>query len=694
MRDLEYKKELKSLEERMTIALLGYKAGLWEWNTKDNSVYVSPQWKAMLGYADDELPDIMYEWKHWLHPDDYVDVLRSARKAINNKEERVQKIHRLKHKNGHWIWILSRAKLLYKEDGYVSFIGLHTDIQEQKELELKYLQQAQIVDQVHDIVVSTDLQGYITSWNRGATCLLGYTKEEILGKHITLLYLEEDYFNIEASMRILHHHKEFHIETKLLKKDNSTIYVDLSLSLLKGIDDELTGFVGYAQDITKRKKVEFQLEEQRKRLDYLAYHDPLTNLPNRLYFQDALQRLLSKSKRHHEKFAVVFIDLDYFKDINDSFGHKVGDDVLRQVTQLFLQRVRKEDILARLGGDEFALLLENIKSEQDVAICAKNLLEVLKKPIEVGEHSFFLSCSIGISLYPDDATNMKTLLQYADAAMYKSKQTGRAAYTFYEDEMTSAVFKRMVLETELRHALDAQELIVFYQTKMDAMKDSLVGIEALVRWKHPKLGYLAPDEFLPFAKTNGLIVALDRYVIQKALEQFSQWKKKGYTLGVLAFNIERQQLLQTDFVAFIQKVLQQNSINPCEIEFEIAESILMQKPQELETVLEDISALGIQITIDNFGTAYTSLLHLKKLPISKLKIDKSLMKKLTDDEDSTLITKSMILLAKSLHLDVLAEGVETEQQKEFLLDNGCDEIQGFIYTQPMTAQKMEDTFLK
>ncbi len=697
MHTKEYTKEIETFQDKMELALLGYKAGLWEWDTKDNSVTVSSQWKKMLGYENDELPDTLPNWEEFVHPDDIEDIKYSLFNSIKNRKEKGQRVHRERHKDGHWIWVLSRALFIYRDDGSVHIIGLHTDISDQKELELSYYQQAQIIDQVHDIIVSVDLDGHITSWNRGAKKILGYTKNEVLQKDVSILYPKEGttYKNIKKALSILKHNKEFHLETVLRKKDDQTIFVDLSLSVLRDENGILCGFVGYAQDITKRKDIEAQLKKQRINLDYLAHHDILTGLPNRLMFQETLKKVLAKSKRFGKKFAVFFIDLDYFKDINDSFGHEVGDKVLQKVTNLFLDRLRVEDTLARLGGDEFAILIENISDTRGVAVLAHKLLDIFCEPIEVEQHHFYLSCSIGISIFPDDATDEKTLLKHADAAMYTSKEKGRGGYNFYEHHITSNMMRRVVFETQLKDALKSQELVVYFQTQTDTHTNDLIGLEALVRWQHPTLGLIAPHEFLHIAEVTGMIVAIDRYVLNYALSQYSLWQAQGLEPGVLAFNIARQHLIQNDFLEYIETLLKKYNINGECIEFELTEAIIMEKPQDLEPILQGISTLGIQITIDNFGTAYSSLLYLKKLPISKLKIDRSFIQKISsEDSDEGIVTKSTIELAKNFNLHVLAEGVETQEQKEILNRYGCHVVQGYIYTKPMSSQELKELLLQ
>ena len=690
---VEKEQEIFRLNKRMDIALEGYSAGVWEWNLRDDSVYASLQWKQMLGYGE-ELSSHIDSWKERVHPDDFEKIILQIEEVISKREANIHNIHRLKHKSGKWIWVLSRASVIYENDGSVRLIGIHTDISEQKELELKYAHQAQIIEQVHDMVISTDIDGNIISWNRGAENTLGYSQEEILLKNIEYIHLEEDYAKMQKNIAILKEKGEHNADIRLVKKSGDIIFADLSLSLLYDENGIAMGMVGYAQDITERKMAEHKIHKQKKRLQYLAHHDTLTNLPNRLLFNDRLKVSIEKAKRNDMLLAVLFIDLDHFKEINDSFGHDVGDIVLKKVTKLFKERLRKEDTLARLGGDEFALIMESLKTPEDAAVLAESILEIFKRALEVEEYSFYLSCSIGISLYPTDGSNAKNLLKYADAAMYKAKENGRNGYAFYQEEMTQAALKKVVIETELRKAIANNELVVYFQQQMNAVEDRLIGMEALVRWEHPEVGLITPDKFLPVAESSGLIVEVDRYVMKKAISQFVDWYAQGLNPGVLALNISVAQLAKKDFVRFVKSLLKKSECKAEWLEFEITEGGLMRNPADAIKVLQKLSDMGIELAVDDFGTGYSSLSYLKKLPINRLKIDKSFVDELPDDEEDAAITKAVIALAESLNLKVIAEGVENKKQKEFLIANGCVKIQGYLYGKPVCSDVMQEMLLK
>jgi len=443
------------------------------------------------------------------------------------------------------------------------------------------------------------------------------------------------------------------------------------------------------RDISEKAKAQQELLEQKDILDYQAHHDGLTDLPNRVLFNDRLEHGIEVAKRHSMKLALFFIDIDYFKQINDSLGHQVGDKVLIAVAERLKAKIRNEDTLARLGGDEFTIIMEDLKDVEDASLLARKIQEVLTQPIHIEGHTLYISCSIGISIYPKDDTDANNLIKYADAAMYKAKDEGRNNFQFYASEMTEFALERIVMKSSLRDAIDNKEFILYYQPQVDAPTGKLTGMEALIRWQHPKMGLIPPQKFITLAEETGLIVEIDRWVMSTAMEQMTQWYDEDLEPGVLALNLSMRQLRSDDFIDILQKSMKASEFKPEWLEFEVTEGEVMQKPEEGIVKLEEISRMGINITIDDFGTGYSSLAYLKRLPVSKLKIDQSFIAGLPDDKDDVAIVKAIIVLAKSLGLDLVAEGVETDEQKEFLLDSGCKQIQGYYYGEAVPAEEIE-----
>ncbi len=389
------------LNERLELALLGNHDGIFDLNLLDNSVYYSPRWKEMLGYRDDELPNTVATWEALVHPEDKERVWAGIHKHINGETEYYDGVHRLKHKDGSWIWIRDRAKAIFDENGKaLRMIGTHTDITQEKALQLKYIQQAQIIEQIHDSVNTTDMDGFVTSWNRASEEMFGYSANEIVGKHISMLHLEKNLSIFPDARETFMQTGEFRIELELITKSKKTIFVLLTLSLLRDENGTPTNIVGYSQDISKRKKAEAELKEQKDILHHQAHHDSLTGLPNRLLFNDRLEQAIEKAKRSKTNMALLFIDLDHFKEINDSLGHAVGDEILKDVTKRLQETIREEDTLARLGGDEFTIIVENLVQGQDASLLAQKILQVLSEPIIIESHELSVSSSIGLSLFP------------------------------------------------------------------------------------------------------------------------------------------------------------------------------------------------------------------------------------------------------------------------------------------------------
>ncbi len=474
------------------------------------------------------------------------------------------------------------------------------------------------------------------------------------------------------------------------------LYLEVYKAPFYDSEGKVLGTVGTGRDITELKNIQLDLQEslrilekQREQLEFQANHDALTGLPNRVLFMDRLNQFIELSKRTGKVMAVLFIDLDSFKEINDSLGHDIGDKVLVEVSNRMKMHMRSSDTLSRLGGDEFSIILNNLTDTEDITNIIINGMESFKKPFLVDNNTLHISMSVGISLYPNDGDTAHSLLKNADAAMYKAKQNGRNTYSFYDEEMTKKAYERIFLETELRKALKNDELTVYYQPQMNAGNEKVVGMEALVRWIHPEMGMIFPDRFIPLAELTGMIVSLDRVVMTKAIKEFKKWYELGLNPGKISLNLSIKQLEEEDFFDFIKELVESSECLFKNIEFEVTETQVMNNPEESISALRKLNDLGINISIDDFGTGYSSLSYLKRLPINKLKIDKSFVDNLPNDPEDSAITKTIVSLCKSLSLDVIAEGVETQEQKEFLLANGCSLIQGYLYSKPIPAQEMQ-----
>lgn len=440
--------------------------------------------------------------------------------------------------------------------------------------------------------------------------------------------------------------------------------------------------------LIKRKTAE--LSDKAARLEHLANHDPLTSLPNRKLFFSHLKQSLHRAEREDTMLAVLYIDLDQFKQVNDSFGHAIGDEVLKEIAARLAHEIRGEDMIARLGGDEFAVVMESLNEAENTMHCVQRLGSVFKEPVMVQDLHFVLSASIGISLFPQDGTDAHTLLRNADTAMFKAKEAGRGTFQFYVEEMTRHAVERAKLEADLREALEGNGLEVHYQPQIGLKDGQIVGFEALARWRHPELGMLLPGQFIPLAEDSGLILPLGEWVLRTACRQISQWHSEGMQAGFVAVNISAHQLADYALLDVVKKILRETGCRPEWLELELTESAIMTQTRQAVSVMNQLRELGVQLAIDDFGTGYSSLAYLRLLPITKLKIDRSFIKHVSENVDDVAIVRAVTALGKTLNLKVVAEGVETGEQEALLRTEGCDDAQGYYYSQPMLAAEAKE----
>lgn len=462
------------------------------------------------------------------------------------------------------------------------------------------------------------------------------------------------------------------IELRIRHIDGELYWIEHSCTPVFGESGNYLGRRGVNRDIT-------ELKRSREQLHFLAHHDALTGLPNRSLFRERLEHSIQRAARHNEKIAILFLDLDRFKIVNDTLGHPVGDLLLKQVAIRLSEGVRESDTVARLGGDEFVVLFEDVSVPNDAATLARRLLDCFIRPFDVEGRELFLSLSIGISIYPIDGLDTDTLIRHADIAMYRAKAAGRNGFSFFEPAMSEGAAERLRLEQELRMALARDELLLEYQPQVGLRNADLRGVEVLCRWHHPRLGLLAPGEFLPLAEDMGLIDQLDSWVLEHACAQVSAWDRAGFPVPRLAVNVSVRQIQKADVVKQIRSILAQTGIEPRRLELELIESSIMEQTQTTLANLEQLCKLGIGLAVDDFGTGCSSLIWIKRLPIGRLKIDRSFVERCVACADDAAVVNAVIGLAKSLGLAVLAEGVETREQAELLIRDGCEEAQGYLF---------------
>ncbi|PTQ78781.1 PAS domain S-box-containing protein/diguanylate cyclase (GGDEF)-like protein [Nitrosomonas oligotropha] len=545
-------------------------------------------------------------------------------------------------------------------------------------------QAAAVFESSREGIVITDLEPRILAINRAYTEITGYSEAQVLGKNPKIIksghHGKPFYQAMWASLKTVGHWSG----EIWNRRRNGEIYPQwLTISTVCNDRNEPCNYVGVFADITQMKQSEAQLA-------HLAHYDPLTGLPNRLLVQSRLHHAIERAQRHNLRIATLYVDLDRFKNVNDSLGHPIGDELLIMLAARLKKRLREEDTLARLGGDEFLLVLEDIKEPSESASVAQTLIDLLATPFALPSgHEIFINASIGISLFPDDASNVTELIQHADMAMYLAKKEGRSTYRYHTEALSIAANERLVMETRLRHALTAGEFVLHYQPLIDAHSGRAVGVEALVRWQPPGEAIVPPGKFIPIAEETGLIVPLGEWVLRTACAQGRAWIDAGFAPLVMAVNLSVRQFQSENLAEVIQRVLEETKLPAACLELELTESMFMEHAERSIDTLKTLKAPGIQLAIDDFGTGYSSLTYLKRFPIDKLKIDQSFVRGLAHDPNDREIAATIIAMARGLKLSVLAEGVESEQQLAFLRQHGCDYYQGFLFHRPAPAKELE-----
>ncbi len=542
---------------------------------------------------------------------------------------------------------------------------------------------AQVFENASESIVITDADATILDVNDAFTGMSGFTREEALGKtpRINKSDRHEPAF-YEAMWKALLEKGRWTGEIWDRRKNGEVYPKWLNINSVKNQKGETTHYIGISSDITNLKRSE-------ERLEKLAYFDALTGLPNRFLFLDRLNQEIQAARRHQKKVALFFIDLDRFKHINDTLGHAAGDQLLVEIAKRVKGCLRRTDTLARLGGDEFTIILTDVEQEEGIGGVAAHVIHEVKKPVRLGENETFVGASIGISLFPDDGQTIEVLTKNADLAMYKAKEASGDTYQFFNEEMTIHSERRMSLETDLRHALENDEFTLHYQPKNDSKTGKLIGVEALVRWNHPRHGLVSPADFIPIAEETGLITTLGEWVLETACRQVLQWRQRGAPELRVAVNISGRQFQDKALLQRIQQILDEVGLPTDGLELEITESVIMDDVEKAVDILNQLRRMGIKISIDDFGTGYSSLAYLKKFPLHSLKIDQSFVRDLEEDSDDAAIVSSIISMAQGLSLGVVAEGVETQGQLDFIKNRACQQVQGYFFSKPVSAEAFE-----
>jgi diguanylate cyclase (GGDEF)-like protein/PAS domain S-box-containing protein len=612
-----------------------------------------------------------------VHPDDWVAVNETYNASVRDRTPYFI-THRLLMPDGRVKHVHERGETFYDAAGSpIRSIGTVQDVTEQVRAEARLRQAASVFSSTEEGVVITDPSGVIIDVNPAFTEITGYSRAEAIGNNPRILRSDrQDAAFYAALWQSLNATGRWQGEIWNRRKSGEIYPEWLTINAVRDEGGRLVNYVAVFSDISGIKQSQAQLA-------HLAHHDPLTDLPNRLLFHDRLGHALSRADRDGSQLGVLFIDLDRFKHINDSLGHLAGDGLLQEVARRLTGAVRREDTVARMGGDEFTLLLEDLRRPEDAAVLARKLLEALGDPYAIAGRELFVTASVGISLYPRDGRSAEELVRNADAAMYQAKDAGRNGYHFYTPELTAAALQRVHLEADLRRALGRGELVVHYQPQIELGSGRLIGAEALVRWRHPEQGLIAPDRFIHLAEDTGLIIELGELVLRAACRQAMDWLASGVPIERIAVNVSAQQVQRSDFVGTVRDVLADTGLPPRHLELEVTETFIMGQAEEGIRALHQLREMGVRLAVDDFGTGYSSLGYLKRLPIHMLKIDRSFVSELHGDSEDLAIAKAVIALGRTLGLQVIAEGVEHDDQAGLLLAEGCHYAQGYLFGRPV-----------
>lgn len=645
-------------------------------------LYVSPAFEQVWGRPCAELYANPGLWLEAVHPEDAPEVRSALEDLARGRRYDLQ--YRITHSDGTLRWINDRGYALRDAAGRVALTsGVASDITGQRQAAERLRQAAAVFTSTQEGVVITDLEGNVLTINPAFTAITEYPEAEVLGKNMR--FLQSGRHNrsfYQALWQALRATGAWQGELWNRRKGGEIYPEWLNISTVRNERGEAVNYVGVFTDISRLKQSETQLE-------YLAHHDPLTRLPNRLLLLSRLNHVLERARRDETRGAVLFLDLDRFKNVNDSLGHPAGDELLQLAAQRMRGCLRETDTVARLGGDEFVVVLENLAEPENAAGVARALIDRLNAPFVLSSgQEVYIGGSLGISIFPDDGDDADRLIQYADAALYQAKGNGRGTYHFYTESLTASANERLGLETRLRRALDQGELVLHYQPLVSLAEGRIFGVEALVRWQNPDEGLISPDRFIPLAEETGLIVPLGEWVLRTAGARMQAWLEAGLPLDTLAVNFSPRQFQRGDLHERIRAILAQTGLPPRYLEVEITETALMAEGPESEAKLAALKALGVRIAIDDFGTGYSSLAYLKRFPIDKLKVDQGFMRGIPQDSSNMEIASAIIAMARNLKLEVLTEGVETEAQLAFLKRYGCDAAQGYLFSRPVAAEAL------
>lgn len=675
---------LRQSQERLSLAIDASGIGLWDWDLPSDDIYHS-NFEQLLGYTSKEVTGFMGHLKPLVHPDDYVLVKKAIVMHLRKRTPIYDVQYRMRHRRGHWIWVEDNGRVVaWNDEGRaVRMIGTRRNITKERELEEKLRLSASVFHQAAEAIYILDRDFRFVSVNPGFTQITGFTEAETVGTRITdpRPHYPEVHATYLQITQALVQHGEWQGEFTEYRKNGEAFPEWGHISSVRDDNGNTTHYIGLFNDMTSRR-------ESEERLRYLSNYDKLTGFANRNLFRDRLHAAITQARDHNKQVALLYIDIDRFRQINDTLGHEVGDELLKKAGKRISSVEANVDTISRIGGDEFTIIVDDYNDRTGLEHFCERIIAELRRPFRIGEHELLLGASIGISVFPENGRELQVLLNHADIAMHQAKRLGGNTTKFYTSDLRVASIEQLNLENSLRKAIFRDEFVVHYQPKMDLRTNRITGVEALVRWEHPTLGLLHPSDFIPLAEETGLISAIGELVLDKACRQAQLWKEAG--LGILrtSVNIPAHQVRKGNLVQVVKRVLDNTGLDPHLLELELTESALMDENDGVIAMLQELRGRGIAISLDDFGTGYSSLSYLKRFPIDTLKIDQAFIRDLGNSTADEAIIRAIIAMAHSMGMDVIAEGVETEAHLEFLRREGCDYIQGYLLSRPIPDEQL------
>ncbi|MBK7365940.1 MAG: EAL domain-containing protein [Nitrosomonas sp.] len=679
--------------KRLSWALSGANDGYWDWNMETNYVYYSSRWKAMLGYSDRELPSQNLEtWEKLVSPEDKSRVLKLVDDYVAGHKEKFEIEFKMRHKQGRWVTVLSRASLARDNKGNLIYpkrlIGTHVDLTERKQSELQLKIQNIALEAAANAIMITDIAATIEWINPAFTELTGYYRHEAVGVNV------KDLMNSGQQGELFYQDMWRTISSKNVwkgeiinkKKDGTLYHEHMTITPVTNDSDQICYYIAIKEDISQRKASEKEI------LD-LAFYDALTKLPNRRLFLDRLRHTVAACQRNKTYNALLFIDLDNFKFLNDTHGHDAGDALLIEAAKRITNCIRETDTVARLGGDEFVVMLEQLGSDDNQAMSittqvAESILNCLHQEYRGNNIRHRGSSSIGICMFSDQYSKADDILKWADKAMYEAKCAGRNTLRFFDPHMQQELERRTQLEKELWIAVDKNQFRLHYQLLID-QHQQFVGAEALLRWQHPDKGIVGPNEFLSLIENNGYIIPIGDWIIDEGIRQLQFWQQHDSLKSLtLSLNISAVQFQESGFVQKLKRKIEQSHIDYSRLILELTESSLINHIDDTVKKINELRTLGIRLSIDDFGTGYSSLSYLKRFKLAQLKIERMFVRDILTSQDDLTLVKTIINMGKNLGLDIVAEGVENQQQFEVLKDAGCAKFQGYWINKPIPGEQI------